>query len=108
MSIRQPSRIHALGTFIGPIGQAAVARGFADTFTVNGPGDYTLTMDQAVDLATCTVAAFSTSLGFFIQGVVDPTQPAEDQIRIRFDDLAGQGQDVNFTVRICNFISATG
>lgn len=77
-------------------------RGFAGAIVDNGPGDFTLTLDQGVDSSARVVAVTPTSGGTFAVATVQDV--SDNEIRVRTFDAAGAALDnVEVAITVLRF-----
>jgi len=107
MAIENPNSTHAIALCEGDPGAGGPAflsnRGFLAIIR-NGIGDYTLTMEQGLNLDSAQIAI--TSQGLAVTWATDPVQPdtpTNQQFRIRGQDLVqGLPLDSRFSIRVMN------
>lgn len=77
-------------------------RGFAGAVVDNGPGDFTLTLEQGVDASARVVAVTPTSGGTYATATVQDV--SDNEIRIRTFDAAGAALDnVEVAITVLRF-----
>lgn len=75
-----------------------VNRGFTAAITRTGPGDYTLTLDQGVNLLTeCTIDA---TLGGSVVGMIAVEPLTTTTLRVRTVNAAAAATDIDFYLKL--------